>query len=458
MPSLPSPPGPETDRGARALVALGLLVFGFLVAPVAWTVGDPLHEAVSPRLAGLLLAFLPYAWAVWAARRAPEGARAYVVVVALAVVMRLALLGATPTFSDDVYRYAWDGRVQLAGVNPYAHPPDAEALRGLRDEAVWSHVNYREIRTIYPPVAQAAFAISGLFGNGILPLKVLVVLFDLGTLLVLGALLRRRRRPAHWAVVYAWNPLVVVEFSLNGHVDSLGIFFLMVALHLASGPDRIGAALALALSAGAKLFAIAVWPFVLLRRRGAWIFPFLLAALYLPYASAGPHLVEGLSEYGDRWETNPGGFAVVRAVVRASGLVTAPEEWRRRKEVDRAARGAVIGLFAALALRLLQRRTGPTEAAYLLVGAFLLLSPTVHPWYATWIVPFLAIRLSRAWLLFTATVPLVYLALPDWLDPQVRQWEDHPIVWVCIWGPLVTLLAVDAWRARAGRGNVSAPI
>ena len=69
---------------------------------------------------------------------------------------RLTLLPLTPTLSDDIYRYLWDGRVQLAGVNPYAYAPDAPELMRLRTDE-FASINHPSIPTIYPPLTQLAF-------------------------------------------------------------------------------------------------------------------------------------------------------------------------------------------------------------------------------------------------------------------------------------------------------------
>jgi len=39
-------------------------------------------------------------------------------VLLAAAAFRLVMIGATPVLSDDIYRYQWDGRVQLAGIDP----------------------------------------------------------------------------------------------------------------------------------------------------------------------------------------------------------------------------------------------------------------------------------------------------------------------------------------------------
>ena len=67
----------------------------------------------------------------------PDQRGALIVILAGAVLMRLALLFTEPYLSTDIYRYVWDGRVQAAGIDPYQYPPAAKALVGLRDPALW---------------------------------------------------------------------------------------------------------------------------------------------------------------------------------------------------------------------------------------------------------------------------------------------------------------------------------
>jgi SAM-dependent methyltransferase len=54
-----------------------------------------------------------------------------------------------PRTSDDMYRYAWDGKVRAAGFSPYAYPPDAPQLAGLREP--W----------LFPPRADPASRAGG---------------------------------------------------------------------------------------------------------------------------------------------------------------------------------------------------------------------------------------------------------------------------------------------------------
>ena len=99
-----------------------------------------------------------YVTALWLVHRheQPEATRqahglSLGLVLLFALLARLVLLGATPTLSDDIYRYRWDGRVQQAGIDPYAYAPNDPALASLRD-ADFTRINFPHLRTVYPPV------------------------------------------------------------------------------------------------------------------------------------------------------------------------------------------------------------------------------------------------------------------------------------------------------------------
>jgi threonylcarbamoyladenosine tRNA methylthiotransferase MtaB len=51
-----------------------------------------------------------------------------VAAILLGLAFRAVMLPTPVRLSTDLYRYFWHGRVQLAGVNPYAYPPEAAAL------------------------------------------------------------------------------------------------------------------------------------------------------------------------------------------------------------------------------------------------------------------------------------------------------------------------------------------
>src|SRR5690606_4536378 len=100
------------------------------------------------------------------------------------------------------------------------HAPDSAELAHLRD-ADWTLINHPEYTAIYPPLAQASFLLVAAVWPSVTAMKLFFTLCDLLTLAVLLRWLPRLGRSPAWAVLWAFHPLVIAEFSGNGHLDSL---------------------------------------------------------------------------------------------------------------------------------------------------------------------------------------------------------------------------------------------
>src|SRR5688572_25613020 len=119
------PPAP--DAMVR-LVVLGAAIecgFGLML------LHPPGPGRVSVWLALFSAAFACYALAVRAAlRQGHDGAKPVLrVVLGFAILFRLTFLFASPALSNDLYRYLWDGRQTLAGMNPFSEAPAGYADR-----------------------------------------------------------------------------------------------------------------------------------------------------------------------------------------------------------------------------------------------------------------------------------------------------------------------------------------
>jgi len=440
-------------RSALITAVAGVAVVALTWAAIATARGLP---ATLPRhLILYVAAGLAWAAAALVVQRLPASRAQLVVVALVAIALRVPAWMAAPAHSDDVYRYLWDGRVQRAGVNPYRYAPDAVELSSLRN-ADWTHVNNRSLPTIYPPLAEVAFAASPS-----LPLwKLWVALGDAAVALLLYIGLADRRR----VVLWAWSPLVVVELAMNGHVDALGIALLVAAL-LAWGRARAATAGALVAAAAAvkllPVVALAGMP----RRRAVVAAAIVALALALPYATAGPRMAGSLGEYSRRWRVNDGAFALLYAGAerlvahtrfagrydmadspRLARLVTGrdrdtlfPDEVA--SFVARVWAGAIF--LAVVAWALWRRATALrlTEAA---IGAFVLLTPALHPWYVLWLLPFATVGGSWAWIVLALLAPLGYRPLDVWLAGG--PWRDPVWTRLLEHGLTLVALAIDRWQ------------
>ena len=106
--------------------------------------------------------------------------------VAIAIVFRLIFLIAIPNLSQDFYRFIWDGRMILEGLNPYLSIPQSFIQQGLQPiaETTELYKGMGEMNgshyTNYPPLNQLCFLIAALFSSksvfgSIIVLRLLII-------------------------------------------------------------------------------------------------------------------------------------------------------------------------------------------------------------------------------------------------------------------------------------------
>jgi hypothetical protein len=100
---------------------------------------------------------------------------------AFALRVMLVPLPPTSALSRDSWRYLWDARVTLLGHSPYALAPLNALYIHLRD-FIFTNMRFRNVPTIYLPVAQGVFALSYLIApSNLFALKGIFLLCDMVT-------------------------------------------------------------------------------------------------------------------------------------------------------------------------------------------------------------------------------------------------------------------------------------
>ena len=150
-------------------------------------------------------------------------------ILVFAVIFRITMWFSAPSLSDDIYRYLWDGHVQLSGINPYIFAPNSDELLEIRND-IFPLVNHRDIPTIYPPLAQIFFAFCALIGKSVGIFKAFLLFVEGLLCLLLVRLLIDRKMDPRRIIFYAWHPLTLIEIAGSGHIDVLGIFLMMAFL------------------------------------------------------------------------------------------------------------------------------------------------------------------------------------------------------------------------------------
>lgn len=378
-----------------------------------------------------------------------------------ALVARVIVSSAPPILESDFYRYFWDGAVTSHGINPFTHAPgdilagtvsgeDAAELRVLaeRSGGVLASVNHAHLTTIYPPLAQVAFAAASLVDPfGATGWRCVLAAFDVLTMVLLVRLLRTLSLPTERVLLYAANPLLLRETYAALHMDVLLLPFLVGAVLCAVKCRAfLGGVLAVAGS------AVKIWPAVLvplliapLWRR--WksltialaVLTALAAALWAPALRGMSHQQSGFAAYGKDWQNNDGlfraGIWFCEWVLAQLGLA----QWHSHAVMRWFSASLVLGIVLWQARLCRREPRAVPRRVLLVVGAIFLLSPTQLPWYWIWCLPLLAVMPSPTLLLYTALLPLYYVQ--DYL-PAVH-WIEHAPVW-----GLLIVSAVKMLRVR----------
>lgn len=400
-----------------ALAGLGLLLTVF-VATAPWILRTYDYAALIPAIA---ISGLVTIAATALAPSVPER-WGLILILGMAVAMRLLAVGQEPLLSTDIYRYVWDGRVQAAGINPYAFVPADDALKALRDTAIYPHINRADYAvTAYPPVAQMFFLAVTRISETLTAMRLAMVACEIAVVAILIDLLRRISVPTTAVVAWAWHPLAIWEIANNGHADALMVALLMTGVWLLVRSRRTAGAVAVALAALVKPYAVVALP--AFWRPWDWRAP--VAAIltvmlcYLPYAGAGNGVL---------------GFATTSGYLSEEGLTDGAGYWV--VALARAAAGDLPGLTAAyaiaglgvmawLALRAASRANAAPQdtlrdIGLLLMAALFILSPN-YAWYFLAIVPFIVLGGGApAWAM---TLGAILLYKPAMLPDNDLAWK-----------------------------------
>lgn len=434
---------------------LSLLLGFFLISCIPYAF-LPEGDAAFPWWSGLyLVQFLVYGGILFFFRDTDLRLRWIWVVAILA---RAVLIFTEPTLENDYWRYLWDGRVLANGINPYSFKPLDPALDHL-DVSYRHLIGWKQYGTIYPPFSILVFAISHLIaGDSLTGLKVALTLFDLGTGAVLLFWFKGLGIAPKWSALYFLNPLVLKEIANSGHLDSIAVFFSVLAAFLMwrSGGRFSGRKIfslsgwtALAMAVASKIYPICFVPLFFKVDRSRWLgaltFLGLLLIAYSPFLTAGFHMLNGTEAFAKHWIFNASFYRFFQNGVPI--LLSGLGEMKVLSEVtasfllreDRLAKGLVALIFGVFTLYRALKIKGPNDLPQELVnvvGAILLLSPVVNAWYVLWIVPFVCITRHVPWLVFTF---LVFASYSWWYSQELAlylRWFEYVAFFsvFAIWG------------------------
>ncbi len=384
----------------------------------------------TPLLVSFGLLFLIY---VWVLRSESETEISFWILAAL--LFRLCFLFSTPLLSDDFYRFIWDGRLLSASVHPFAELPryyieNNSVIPGI-DKNLFDKLNSPDYFTIYPPINQFIFWVAAKLSLGsilssVIVIRLFIIASEIGTIWLIKMILNHYQLPARNALLYALNPLVIIELTGNLHFEALLIFFLLLSYWLLIRGNLISSAISFSLAICTKLVPLIFLP--LMFSRLGWkkssIYYLIVGVstifLFLPLLNA--EIISGFNEslgyYLKKFEFN----ASIYYLVREWGF------WKYGYNIIQTV-GWQLAAYCTVAILLfatidgikvnrltnIDHRSSKIFTASLFVLLFYLAFATiVHPWYTTTLLALSVFTTFRFPVVWTALIFLTYVGYsPD---------------------------------------------
>ena|GEM_PF-1940189 len=463
----------------RTILLAGFCV-GFIPLISYWTLPQSVVHPHHAFIFGYACSTLPFLYVWKTSHRFGTQGQDFAVLLFVAFATRIVLLTVPPVLSEDLWRYIWDGSLHWFGQNPYHYAPIDSRLDSIAQNAdlaqVRQAVGHPHVPTIYPPFAQASFALATIIGPSQVALRLLVILSDVSIVAILWLWTQRAQLSPRPAVLYAFLPLSVIESAVGGHVDSIGVAMLLFGLFLWNANKPMLSTLAIWCAAGVKLVpAVMVAFFCKLRARQGWriilLFIALTSASLILYQTY-PH---GLVTFAQKWRGNDGIFALLSwafetyGIGLMDGLTSLPSvEQLVRMVVGADANTSpslssgqmafaytklcAVGMLATIGIYGLMTCDRVERFWLLIMSSLLLLSPMVHPWYILWVMPFVfLLEDSKVYIRFAFTFWALSMWITYWPRPHYLEtgiWT--PIDWVpyVIYIPIIVALLGALYRGE----------
>ena len=428
------------------LSALGYLYFGY-----------KLDRAEFIELVGLYtLLFTTFLWLTFKYQEFDR------IMVISSFVFRGLFLLSLPNLSQDFFRFIWDGRLILEGINPYSFSPDTiisegkillfqsqELYDGMGSLSAGNHTNY-------PPLNQLCFAVAGLVAGksilgSVVVMRLIIIAADMGIFFFGRKLLGSLSLPKNLILLYLLNPFIIIELTGNLHFEGVMIFFLIWSLYLLHKGKWLLSAGLMACSISVKLLPLMFLP-ILIQRLGLKSIRYYLVVgvlttlSFLPFYS--PEFVSNFSDTVALWFQKFEFNASLYYIAREIGY-----GFRGYNEI--AIIGSYIPFVVVGCVLLLSLFRNNRPSAGLITGFMLALaiyffcSTTVHPWYIATLLALSIFTKYRFPLVWSLVIMLSYWAYSN------EDYEENYFLIALEYGVVWAAVLWDIIRIEKNRSNIN---
>lgn len=326
-------------------------------------------------------------------------------VFAFGLAFRLAFLFVTPHLSNDYFRFTWDGELQKDGISSFQFLPKNHAKYFENDSVLAKKygdlynassaefpegINSKRYYSIYPTINQFVFKTASMYGSpndgNLVIMRIFLLIAEIVSFFLLRLLLIKKGKKGAMIGLYWLNPLVIIEIAGNLHFDGFAIAFILLALYYLGQKKTMVSAAALALAICSKLNPIFFIGAVFKKRSTKTFILFSGATVLLTVGLLAVILdsetfwnfKNSFGLYFAWFSFNAGPYALLKEVsILATG-------------VDVSDKLSLIFPIITLLLFILVSIKSEKKIHHKLLLLYVIyfsLSPVVHPWYLTVLIP-----------------------------------------------------------------------
>ncbi|MGA0012637.1 MAG: hypothetical protein ACO3FD_06090 [Flavobacteriaceae bacterium] len=351
------------------------------------------------------------------------------VILISGLLFRLIFSFSTPSLSQDFYRFIWDGTLFLRGISPYTYVPEELIyLEHYHDlKPLYEGMGPSSARNFsnYPMLNQWLFALGSLSEYPAFVYRLLIVLADLAVFWLLNQMILSVNHKKWALTAYFLNPLVIVEGTHNLHFEPVMLAFLLAFLYALKRKRQWLAAAFFSASVFTKLLPLLIGPLLLrwLNPKSLTIFGlgFLVLSVLFIVPFSGPLWAHNWGSSVGLWFSNFEFNSALYRLFKEVGLLLGAQDYQLIKVYGYLHAFGIVLLAGYFSIRSTNLNQFLRYSEWLLL-AYLLSSPTIHPWYLITLVGLASLRKSMSVLLWSATVFLSYSAyalnpveLPLWI-------------------------------------------
>lgn len=341
----------------------------------------------------------------------------------IGLLFRIIFLFSIPFLSQDFYRFIWDGRLIISGINPYEFLPNqiidtlvsfsqADILYQKMGDLSAAHYSN------YPPFNQYIFAITGLLsGKSILGsaivFRIIIILTDVSIYFYGRKILIHFNQSPDKIFWYFLNPLVIIELTGNLHFEGVMLLFLILGFYFLIQNNWFLAAVFISISISVKLLPLLLlpifWRYLGWKKSIAFYFWIIILNLlyFIPFLTHS--LVSNYLETITLWFTNFEFNASIYYLVREIGFYF--KGYNIIGTVGKIT--PIITILIVLFYAFFKKNESVQKVithSLIALTIYFFISTTVHPWYVINLVLLSVFTKYKFPIVWSATIILSYYA------------------------------------------------